>query len=1213
MSEVGTAPTRAQRKDRAAGAWTNLVEEADDGGEGTVEPVVNVYTKLKDNKRCTSCALWGRRRFFGDWEWREAKPRCKKCVKDSEKAKDAAKFGKRADFISMNRTASGARGDVASDFGDGARVRAVRANSAQARASDASRRPRSVAALRERRLSAGSANATNAGFGDDDDDDDDDDATTTSPPISGFAGFAKTSPRFSDGKRFSSVARGTRGGGARRGAVSASKSRSPSVSPGGDDWAGAYLSRRGERGYDPAAEARALEAALPTRAQRVLERAAILAGGGDGAFRPTSTMSDAGPRGGRALARRFGNGTRAREPSRTAVNLFSQKDEARDASALDATLTNDDEDEDEPFVSRVPEVRRSTLYPGAGYVPVRERLSSGGAGASTSGAFSAGRRLSAFASSTLNAHRRAAESAPVTPLYRRGGEPHSLTGGLGGTKEPSIGFRPETETVTTPRADRVSASGPKGEKRPASYVAGLMGKSGFQTSPERAAYGQSVLEPSRAAGPRGAASPFAEVSSRTPRATSHLDARMGSVPGSRPNAGRMSAADLDRALFASRETLSATPEKTVLKSRVSKPSQELDARLSMYAPSRSSGTRTKTLLGKSESSESRQGVARTARGALGVADLSKTVHKNPHSPRGSRLVGSGDELFDELRPTPDHAATRAFGGGSAVSTPFDAVPSAFEALALREANAAETDATESEGSEGSEGSGKSPASRETAAAALASSPGSGLWYGSSASTPGRAFRAILDACRLAEEDAFAYKNLRSGRFVLDPDGAAARAYLRRFVRDAHAKGATPDWWTEAHSATLERRALDPADELGLDFAEHIGAPSGATRDELVRRWGVAGTEALRDFHFDVRPEPWEVGREEEGDDDVAEPTEGEIRVADAEAARALALPEEPRDGADGAEPAHAVCVVAPGSSLARADPADPAGAAAKDSLRYGQTVVGLPDWEEADAATRGVVVALREAGAACAPLGFFNGAHDETDAETDALDLRGKKAVVFLGVGGEERDSAVPRDRDSTDSSSDVGFDGDGCRLVGASAARVDALRAFVEAGGTFVVNGSGEHAERAFAWFGLPWRFAGERARGEYEPNVEACDAVFGEHLRLVSEKEQTRGSRGSATLRAWARGERGFYAVAGFDGVVHVTPAQRVFTRVGDSALSQEKKPDGSLANVRDPCPLAAARFGLGLVVFAGDGGGGDATCELIASLACSPPGETREYPGR
>jgi hypothetical protein len=324
------------------------------------------------------------------------------------------------------------------------------------------------------------------------------------------------------------------------------------------------------------------------------------------------------------------------------VNLFSQKDEALDASALDATLANDDEDE--PFVSRVPEVRRSTLYPGAGYVPVRERLTSGGAGASTSGAFSAGRRLSAFASSTLNAHRRAAESAPVTPLYRRGGEPHSLTGGLGVTKDP------ETVTVTTPRADRVSASGPKGEKRPASYVAGLMGKSGFQTSPERAAYGPSVLEPSRAAGPRGAASPFAEVSSRTPRAPSHLDARVGSVPGSRPKAGRMSAADLDRALFASRETLSATPDKTVLKKRVSKPSQELDARLSMYAPSRSSGTRTKTLVGTSESSESRPGVARTSRGSLGVADFFED--------QKSAFPGDADEFRRRVRRTSAHPRSR---------------------------------------------------------------------------------------------------------------------------------------------------------------------------------------------------------------------------------------------------------------------------------------------------------------------------------------------------------------------------------------------------------------------------------------------------------------------------------------------------------------------------------------------------------------------------
>ena len=148
---------------------------------------------------------------------------------------------------------------------------------------------------------------------------------------------------------------------------------------------------------------------------------------------------------------------------------------------------------------------------------------------------------------------------------------------------------------------------------------------------------------------------------------------------------------------------------------------------------------------------------------------------------------------------------------------------------------------------------------------------------------------------------------------------------------------------------------------------------------------------------------------------------------------------------------------------------------------------------------------LTEAGPACAPLGF---SRDETDVEADVLDLRGKKAVVFLGVGGRRERERFRR--------RSIDFDG-AVRAGGRVGGARDALRAFVESGGVFVVNGSGEHAERAFAWFGLPWRFANERARGEYEPNVEACDAVFGERLRLVSE------SRGSATLRAWARGERG------------------------------------------------------------------------------------------
>ena len=208
--------------------------------------------------------------------------------------------------------------------------------------------------------------------------------------------------------------------------------------------------------------------------------------------------------------------------------------------------------------------------------------------------------------------------------------------------------------------------------------------------------------------------------------------------------------------------------------------------------------------------------------------------------------------------------------------------------------------------------------------------------------------------------------------------------------------------------------------------------------------------------------------------------------------------------------------------------------------------------------------------AARAPLGF---SRDETDVEADALDLRGKKAVVF-GVGG--RRNAGPCSGDSID------FDGDGCALVGASAARVDALRAFVESGGVFVVNGSGEHAERAFAWFGLPWRFAKERACGEYELNVEAatpCSRTF-TFSRRIPRLGDARGghaasavftpspaSTASCTSRRAAR--------------VHAWAPRRSVRKKNRRVSRERSRPGG--------CPLAAARFGLGLVVFAGDNGGG------------------------
>ena len=86
--------------------------------------------------------------------------------------------------------------------------------------------------------------------------------------------------------------------------------------------------------------------------------------------------------------------------------------------------------------------------------------------------------------------------------------------------------------------------------------------------------------------------------------------------------------------------------------------------------------------------------------------------------------------------------------------------------------------------------------------------------------------------------------------------SAARDHLREFANRADDIGATPDWWTPLHTEMMLHRATDPDDDL---FAPPVH-PSGRATDvatEISRRWGLAGTESLRDLHFAVFPETWE--------------------------------------------------------------------------------------------------------------------------------------------------------------------------------------------------------------------------------------------------------------------------------------------------------------------------------------------------------------------
>jgi hypothetical protein len=259
-----------------------------------------------------------------------------------------------------------------------------------------------------------------------------------------------------------------------------------------------------------------------------------------------------------------------------------------------------------------------------------------------------------------------------------------------------------------------------------------------------------------------------------------------------------------------------------------------------------------------------------------------------------------------------------------------------------------------------------------------------------------------------------------------------------------------------------------------------------------------------------------------------------------------------------------VCVVAPGSRI-------------KQDEKEGIASIDLPEWSDADAVTRGVVVALRDRGARCVSLEIALG---ERDGEGDvAVDFGHKKAVVFLGAGSFDS---------GADYEQEFNFDGDGIGLFAADTRRVEALVTFVRNGGVFVAHGRGSNLEQSFKWFGLPWRFTGGRTRGEFFVNPR-CAALSG--------------------LDVHKKHGQDIHAIA-FDGVTGIAREHAVFVKV-DTRLSPGSRRRGdSLGNETPhhetetdqggPCPFAAACVGNGNVVFLGAEGGNDATCDIVASFA-------------
>jgi hypothetical protein len=540
------------------------------------------------------------------------------------------------------------------------------------------------------------------------------------------------------------------------------------------------------------------------------------------------------------------------------------------ANQKDAKSLGSDDDDDPPFVSRVPEVRRSVLYPGAGYVPVRERLASAVSGSGSIASVGGQRASQGFRSSFSHGgglyggnrglFDKTTVSAPVTPLYRRstvsyGDVSPFLNGGvivddddvpkeiapsrtsLGG-EFLKINLHKQSQSPEKKQAPVGQPSSQK-QKQPTqpqpSYVAGLMRKSGFGSFESGESSNSSPNVQGRGAESHNLNSPkktpvVYAVAAQSPRPSSHL-LRAGVSANGVGNGAALGSRDVS----VSNASPAAAPRP---KKNVPSPSREMDKRLSMYAPARrvSGGAKNgaeKGSLPKSAPNEpqSTPGFVTPRKDQVGFNESGQLVSKTTPI---DKLRG-----FDELRPTPLTL--------DAARTPFDDVPDAFQAMALRERYSDDEFSDEF--------------ATEYRAMKIGS-PASGLWFGSSPTNPHRAFRLLLDASLLSEEDAFAYKGTRVGRFVLldgtEEHGAShhAAAYLEKFVRDAHEKGMTPHWWTHMHTRELVSSAFDESNDLfiGSFLSLRVGNNDdvGKTRDALVKRWGVAGTEALRDFHFDVR-------------------------------------------------------------------------------------------------------------------------------------------------------------------------------------------------------------------------------------------------------------------------------------------------------------------------------------------------------------------------
>lgn len=108
----------------------------------------------------------------------------------------------------------------------------------------------------------------------------------------------------------------------------------------------------------------------------------------------------------------------------------------------------------------------------------------------------------------------------------------------------------------------------------------------------------------------------------------------------------------------------------------------------------------------------------------------------------------------------------------------------------------------------------------------------GAWWGSATSKkPSEAYRKLIDACRLAVEQAYTREGDAIGSYAeAAGDEGAAEAFFEAFMKSAMGANLLPPWWDDAHTAGCRKLAQNPRGGFYLLHA--------IERSDAQQTWGA---------------------------------------------------------------------------------------------------------------------------------------------------------------------------------------------------------------------------------------------------------------------------------------------------------------------------------------------------------------------------------------